>query len=77
MNISQEFRTAVKLSPLRDYQIAHLAGIHPCTLSKLLNGIEFPRPGDERIISVARVLNFPVERCFTQNRSSHNTHPGG
>ena len=32
--------------------------------SKLINGIEIPKPGDPRVIAVGRVLNIPPNECF-------------
>ena len=64
MIVSDRFRAAVKLSPLRRYQIAQLAGMSPSTLSQLTNRIIEVRPNDHRVISVARVLGLPVEECF-------------
>jgi hypothetical protein len=64
--ISKEFLTRVKLSRLRSYQIAQLAGLHPSTLSKLVTGIEHPKNKDLRIIAVGRVLGLKPDECFEQ-----------
>ena len=69
-DLTNDFRVAVKLHPtMRCYEIAQAANINPCTLSKLLNGIEQSRENDPRIIAVAKAIGFPVERCFTENGS--------
>ncbi len=34
--VSEKLKIAVKLSPKKAYEIAHEAGILPCTLSKIL-----------------------------------------
>ena len=65
--ISERLRIAVKLSGKRQYRIAQEVGIHPATLSKLLNGIEVPKPGDLRVLAVARVVGVPEEEAFADN----------
>ena len=62
--LSRKFIAAVKLSPMREYQIAHLAGLHPSTLSKIINGIERVIPNDQRVLKVAKVLGLAPEECF-------------
>ena len=64
--VSERLRVAVKLSPKKDYQIAHEANLHPSTLSKLINGIERAKPGDERVLRIARVVGIPADECFTE-----------
>jgi hypothetical protein len=62
--VSRRFVEAVKLAPIRAYRIAHQAGLHPCTLSKIVNGIEPVRPGDRRVLAVANVLGLSENECF-------------
>ena len=62
--VSQKLKVAIFLNPKRAYQIAHEAGLHPATLSKLLNGIEQPKPNDERILRVAEIVGLPANKCF-------------
>lgn len=62
--LSQKFKAAVKLSSRRAYQIAHEAGLHPSTLSKLLNGIEKVKPGDPRVLRVGKVIGLRPQECF-------------
>ncbi len=62
--VSEKFKAAIKLNPLKSYQIAHLAGLHPSTLSKLMNGIERVMPNDPRVLKVAEVLGLTPEECF-------------
>jgi transcriptional regulator with XRE-family HTH domain len=66
MAISERFRTAVKLSYLKSYELAHLAGMHPSVLSRILNGIDLVKPGDQRVAKVAGVLGIPIEECFDE-----------
>jgi len=62
--ISRQFRLAVLLSDLKAYQIAQRAGLHPSTLSRLINGIDRLRPNDQRVVAVGRVLGIQPEDCF-------------
>jgi hypothetical protein len=62
--ISEKLRVAVLLSHKRGYHIAHEAGVHPSTLSKILCGIERIKSGDHRVISIGNVLGVPPEDCF-------------
>lgn len=64
--LSQKLIHAVKLSEKRAYQIAHEAGLHPSTLSSLLNGIEKTKPFDPRVISIGKVLGIPAKDCFQE-----------
>jgi len=49
---------------MRNYVIAHAAGLHPSTLSKLINGIELVKPGDQRVLRVAEIVGLSPEECF-------------
>jgi transcriptional regulator with XRE-family HTH domain len=62
--VSERFRAAVKLNRLRSYQIAQRAGVHPCALSRILNGIDEVKLGDNRVERLAAVLGIPLEECF-------------
>ena len=62
--ISGRFIAAVKLHPMRNYVITHAAGLHPSTLSKLINGIELVKPGDQRVLRVAEIVGLSPEECF-------------
>ena len=62
--VSEKFKAAIKLHSLKAYQIAHKAGLHPSTLSKILNGIERVAPNDPRVLRVAKVLGLMLEECF-------------
>ena len=64
MQVSRLLKNTVKLSDRRDYVIAHAAGLHPSTLSRLINGIEIPKVRDPRIIAIGRVLGIPPNECF-------------
>lgn len=62
--LSKKFITALKLNDLPAYKIAHLADLHPATLSKLLHGIEPIRPNDERVKRVAIILGLSMEEAL-------------
>lgn len=62
--ISEKFEVRVKLSPKRGYQITHLAGIHPSTLSRIVCGIETLSLGDKRVKRIAKVLRLDERDCF-------------
>ena len=62
--ISRLLINSIKLSDRRAYRIAHDAGLHPSTLSRLLNGIEIPHKNDSRVIAIGRVLGIPTSECF-------------
>ena len=64
--LSRKFIESVKLSSRKSYQIAHQAGVHLATLSKILNGIDLVRPGDPRVIKVGRVLGLDPGDCFDE-----------
>ena len=66
MEVSQEFKNAVKLSEMKAYQIAHEAGLHPSTLSRIVCGIERVKPGDPRVLRIAWVIGIAPENCFKQ-----------
>jgi hypothetical protein len=70
--ISKELIRMVKLSNLKSYQIAHKAGRHPSTLSRILCGIERVKDNDERVLKVGRVLGLPPENCFESTNEVNN-----
>lgn len=67
MMVSQKLIAAIKLNPNPAYKIAWSAGINPTTLSKLINGIEKPKLGDQRIIKVGKALGISPEECFQED----------
>ena len=62
--ISKKLRDAIRLSDRRAYIIAHEAGLHPSTLSRLINGIERVQTGDERVVKIGKVVGVPEKECF-------------
>ena len=65
--VSQKLREAVKLSDKRSYEIAHIAGLHPSTLSRIICGIERVKSGDLRVIQIGRVLGLSEKECFAKS----------
>lgn len=72
--ISRKLWEMIKLSDLRAYEIAYKAGIHPTTLSRILNGIEDVRPGDQRVLRIAKVLSIKPDECFEELENEHPSH---
>ena len=69
MRISSKLRQAIAGSPIRQFQLATLAGLHPSTLSKALSGSARLRPYDRRVLAVARVLDIKPEDAFEESES--------
>lgn len=70
MFVSQKLIAAIKLNPMPAYKIAWSAGLNPTMLSKLINGIEKPKPNDQRIINVGKVLGVPAIECFQHSETA-------
>ena len=68
--VSQQFLIRLKLHESPAYKLAQQAGVDPNTLSRLINGIDPVRPGDQRIVAVGRVLGVPAAQCFTKEGTS-------
>ena len=64
--ISQKFVAAIKLNSRRAYQIAWEAGLHPSTLSRIINGIDRVSIGDPRVLRVGKILGLNPEDCFEE-----------
>ena len=63
---SQQFLIRLKLHESPAYKIAQEAGINPNTLSRLINGIDPVRHGDERIVAVGQVIGLSPSECFEE-----------
>jgi hypothetical protein len=75
MSVSKKFISALKMNPIPAYKIAWSAGVNPTILSKLIHGIEKPKPQDPRIISVGRILGLPPEECFNGEAKEQYGYP--
>jgi len=64
MKISRIFIIRLKLHREPAYRIAQQAGVNPTTLSKLINGAEPVRQGDDRILRVGRILGLEPDQVF-------------
>ena len=62
--LSQELRAAVKLSRMRQYEMARVIKVHPSTLSGWMCGIYPVRTGDPRIVELGRMFGLSADRCF-------------
>lgn len=65
--ISDTLKHAVKLAPIRNYHIAHAAGLHPSTLSRIICGIERIKKQDRRVIAIGKVVGIRADDCFQKN----------
>ena len=65
--VSEKFLMAIKTNPLKAYEIAHKANIHPSVLSRIVCGIEKVKPMDRRVLAVGRVLEIEDDECFDHN----------
>jgi transcriptional regulator with XRE-family HTH domain len=59
--LSRTLRAAIKISHLRQYQLAHLVGVHPATLSAWMNGIYRISPDDARLRTLGRLVGLPED----------------
>ncbi len=64
--VSEQFLIRLKLHESPAYKIAQAAGVNPNTLSRLINGIDPVKPGDQRIVAVGRVLGVSPAQCFAR-----------
>jgi hypothetical protein len=62
--ISRDFKVALKLADKPAWKIAQSAEVDPSTLSKIITGMISVRPGDERVLRVAKVLGLSPDECF-------------
>jgi hypothetical protein len=66
MKISPKLRASIKLSETAEYKIAFKAGLHPSTLSRLVNGAQEIFPQDPRVVAVGKVLGLTPPECFEE-----------
>ena len=74
--MSQRLRHAIKTSPFRQYQLAHVVQVHPTTLSAWVNGIYAVREGDPRVLKLAELLGVPPGEAF-EERGARDQVAGG
>jgi hypothetical protein len=67
MGLSAKAVVAIKLSQRRQYQLAQSAGLHPSTLSKLINGIERVKKDDPKVLRLAEVLGIPSQEMIDED----------
>ena len=70
VQVSRLLYNKIRLDRRRAYMIAHAAGLHPSTLSRLINGIDRVKPNDPRVIALGRVLGIPPAECFDKGEST-------
>ena len=66
VNVSERFLIRLKLHELPAYRIAQRAGVNPNTLSRLINGIDPIKAGDQRIIAVGQIMGLGPTECFEE-----------
>jgi len=64
--VSQEFKNALKIYPIHKYQLAWKTGITPNILNHLLHEHIRVKAGDERLLKIARLIQFPEEKVFVK-----------
>lgn len=62
--VSQKLRDAVKTNIDPAYVIAQKAKLSQSQMSQLLNGIVTARDGDERVITIGKVVGIEAGDCF-------------
>jgi hypothetical protein len=66
--VSQEFKNALKIYPIPKYKLAWKIGITPNILNHLLHEHIRVQPGDERLLKIARLIQFPEDKVFVKER---------
>lgn len=64
--LSKTFIETLKKTGWPYYQLAWDAGLTPNQLYKFTSGIDRPKPGDKRVIKVAKILGLKREECFEE-----------
>lgn len=67
VTVSRLFIASIKLADRPAYRIAHQAGLHPATLSKLISGAERVKPNDPRVIAVGQAIGLSPGECFAEH----------
>ena len=68
--ISPKLVGALRMKHKQMYRLAFRVGMHPTTLSKILNGIQHVRPGDKRLVRLGRLLGITPEELFTDEKAA-------
>lgn len=68
--LSTKFKNSLKLSDIPAYQLAWKAGLHPNTLSKLVNGYLRPKAGDSRLLKVGELLGLKPHEIFQKGKAA-------
>lgn len=64
IHLSRKLIVALKTGTRSQYKVAQAAGLHPSTLSKLINGIEPVQKQDARVLRLGKVLHLPAKDLF-------------
>lgn len=63
--VSKKFKQAIKLHSKRQYELAWAGEVNPVVLSQIVTGYIRPKPGDDRVVRVGKILGLKPEECFT------------
>lgn len=67
--LSKKLISAIKLTDERQYRLAQKAGFaNPDMLSKFVCGIQEPKVGDPRILSLGQILGVPEGQLFEEEK---------
>ncbi|MBI3616535.1 MAG: helix-turn-helix transcriptional regulator [Candidatus Omnitrophica bacterium] len=64
--LSPKFVEALRMKHGQMYRLAFRAGLHPTTLSKVLNGAQEVQPKDKRLVRLGHLLGLSPEELFLQ-----------
>jgi hypothetical protein len=67
--VSQEFKNALKIYPVPKYKLAWKIGITPNILNHLLHEHIRVKSGDERLLKIAKLIEFPEEKVFSKEEA--------
>lgn len=70
--LSQDFRNALKIFPVPKYKLAWELGISPSTFYHLIHEHIYVKKEDERILKIARRIDFPEDKIFVENTQGNS-----
>ena len=71
--VSEKFRNAVREWRPKQYELAWKAGIHPVTLSQIVTGYIRPKPNDQRVLRIAKIIGLSPSECFLEEAQNDRT----
>lgn len=64
VNVSKKLKDAVRTHEKPAFEIAYLAGLHPSTVSQLINELVRVNEDDERVTRIGEVVGVSPGECF-------------